>query len=302
MCRTLLVLSLALSAACNAGAVSCVAGGSAEPDFTPREGARRFDLRGRIVSVQKGERQATVAHERVDGFMDPMTMPFTVKERWALDTMQTGDLLQGTLVVDGSRSWIEVGAITRDPRGDAQPDAPRGTWAPADPGTPAPELTLVDQDRRTFTLARYRGAPLLVTFAYTRCPLPEYCPLVMQRFAALERATSADARLSGVRLLTVTLDPEHDTPARLREYGLHNGVGAGASGDRFARWQLATGKPVEVKRLAAFFGLDYYAEESGQVIHSLRTGLIDAEGRVARVFEYNEWKTDDVLAALRRLP
>jgi protein SCO1/2 len=276
-----------------------------EPEFASSQSARRFDLRGRVISVAKSDRQATVAHERIDGFMDPMTMPFTVKESWALEVMKPGDLVQGTLVVDGSRSWIEVTAVTNDPRGAATSNEPKGTWVPAEPGTPVPELTRVDQDRRTFKLDRYRGAPVLVTFAYTRCPLPEYCPLVMQRFAALERATAGDPRLARVRLLTVTLDPAHDTPARLREYGLHYQAGGhtpGEGGDPFTRWQLATGKAEDIKRLAAFFGLDYFAEASSQVIHSLRTGVIDGQGRVVRVFEYNDWKIDDVLAVLHGLP
>jgi protein SCO1/2 len=302
MRRLLFVLHLTIATACSGGgSLSCGFGA----DFTSGEGARRFDFRGRVISVARADRQATVAHERIDGFMDPMTMPFTVKEGWALQVMKPGDLVQGTLVVDGSRSWIEVAAVTSDPRGAAEPNEPKGTGVPAEPGTPVPELTLVDQDRRTFKLNRYKGAPLLVTFAYTRCPLPEYCPLVMQRFAALERATAGDPRLARVRLLTVTLDPAHDTPARLREYGLHYTAGGhapGKDGDSFTRWQLATGNPEEIKRLAAFFGLDYYGETSTQVIHSLRTGVIDGEGKVARVFENNDWKIDDVLAVLHGLP
>jgi protein SCO1/2 len=256
MRRPLLVLSLTLSAACSGGvgAVGCSVPGLSisGPDFTTSDTARRFDLRGRVIAVEKAERRATVAHERIDGFMDPMTMPFTVKERWALDAMKPGDLVQGTLVVDGSRSWIEVAAVTGDPRGAPAPGEPKGTWAPAEPGTPVPALKLVDQDRRTFGFDRYKGAPLLVTFAYTRCPLPEYCPLVMQRFAAIEKATAADPRLSRVRLLTVTLDPEH---RRGRRRGHRRGRGGARSvcalvaGDRKARRDQAARRLLRARLL-----------------------------------------------------
>jgi protein SCO1/2 len=270
-----------------------------DAEFTARPDARRFDLRGRVVSLDRGARQVTLAHDRIDGFMDAMTMPFAVKEGWAMQTMQPGDLVQATLVVDGARSWVEVAAVTRDPRGDSAKADAKGTWVPAAPGAPLPAVKLVDQDRRTFTFERYRGAPLVVTFAYTRCPLPEFCPLVMQRLAAIERTTAADPALAPARFLTVTLDPSNDTPARLREYGLHNGAGAGSV--PFARWQLATGSADEIRKVAAFFGLDYYSEENGQVIHSLRTGVVAADGTLARVFEHNEWTAAEVVGVLEQL-
>ena len=128
-----------------------------------------------------------------------------------------------------ARSWIEgVSIVTRGDRVDGVVDAAtRGTWAPADPGTPLPEVALVDQDGRPLSLAAWRGRPVLITFSYTRCPLEEFCPLMMQRFAAIEKATAADPALRPIRLLTVTLDPEHDTPARLREYGAKYATGRG---------------------------------------------------------------------------
>ena len=87
---------------------------------------------------------------------------------------------------------------------------------------------LIDQDGRGLSLSALRGRPLLVTFSFTRCPLEEYCPLMMQRFAAIEKATAADPALRSVRLLTVTLDPEHDTPERLKAYGAKYTGEAGA--------------------------------------------------------------------------
>lgn len=291
--RSLAVVLLTLAAA----VAGCrgVPASSEETAFEARADARRFEIAGKIVAVDKAGRQLTVAHEEVKGFMDAMTMPFTIKERWALDTAAPGDLVRGTLVVDGARSWIEGVSVTRGDR-SAAPSVAKGSWSPAEPGTAAPDVALVDQDAEPLSLDRFKGQPLLVTFSYTRCPLPEYCPLMMQRVAALEKATAARPSLKGVRLLTVTLDPEHDTPARLKEYGAKYAVGTGA--DRFGRWTLATGKPEEVKKLAAFLGLDYYTESTGQVIHSLRTAVLDGDGKLVKVFESNEWKIDEVLRAL----
>jgi protein SCO1/2 len=287
-----------MAAAVMLATVGCRGGASTAADqFAARPDARRFDIEGTVVAVDRASRQITLQHGEVKGFMDAMTMPFAVKEQWAFDAAAPGDSLRGVLVVDGARAWIEGVSVTRT---NAPPPASgrKASWAPADPGTPVPDVTLVDQDGRPLRLAAWRGQPYVITFSYTRCPLEEFCPLMMQRFAAIEKAIAGEPSLGAARLLTVTLDPVHDTPARLREYGAKFATGRGP-GDPFSRWRLATGKPDQVKSLAAFFGLDYYTETTGQVIHSLRTAVIDREGRVARVFESNTWKVDAVIEALR---
>jgi protein SCO1/2 len=286
-----LLLGTALVAGCRGAAPA------SRDEFVARPDARRFDVEGRVIAVDKASRRITLAHGEVKGFMDAMTMPFSVKEAWAFDAAAPGDSLRGTLVVDGARSWVEGVSLTRADPSAAPSTTAKASWAPADPGTPVPDVTLTDQDARPLRLSSWRGQPYVITFSYTRCPLEEYCPLMMQRFAALEKATAADPALGGARLLTVTLDPERDTPALLRTYGAK--YATGKAGDPFSRWRLVTGKPDQVKPLAAFFGLDYYTESTGQVIHSLRTAVIDPDGKVARVFESNTWKVEAVLEALR---
>lgn len=291
MRRLLAALILTVGVAACRGAAPAPA-----DDFTPRPDARRFDIEGKVIAVNKAERQITLAHGEVKGFMDAMTMPFRVKEGWAFDAAAPGDLLRGTLVVDGAKAWIEGVNVTRT--NTAAVSTAKATWAPAEPGTPVPDVTLTDQDGKPLRLASWRGHTWVLTFSYTHCPLEEFCPLMMQRFAALEKATAKDPALGGVRFMTVTLDPEHDSPARLREYGAKYATGAGPA-QPFTRWSLVTSTPAQVKSLAGFLGLDYYTETTGQVIHSLRTAIIDRDGKVAKVFESNTWKTDEVIEALR---
>ena len=223
-------------------------------------------------------------------------MEFSVKEKWAIEQMAANDSVTATLVIDGARSWIEQPVITK---GVTAANAPRGTWVPADPGTPLPDVPLVDQDDKPFRLARFKGHLLLITFSFTRCPLPDYCPLMMKHFAALEKATANDASpsLKNARLLTVSIDPTYDTPARLRDYGAKHATGDGAA-HKFSRWNLATGTVADVKKLAGFFGLDYY-DGDNRIIHSLRTAIVDPDGRVVKVFEGNEWTVEDVMRELR---
>lgn len=281
-----------------AALVSGCSNGAARPrdEFVARAEAKRYDLKGKVVRADLTSRKVTLSHDAIPDYMAAMTMEFSVKEQWAIEQMAAGDTVQATLVIDGARSWIESPAITK---GVTAANAPRGSWVPADPGTPLPDVPLVDQDDKPFRLARFKGHLLLITFSFTRCPLPDYCPLMMKHFAAIEKATANDASpsLKNARLLTVTIDPAYDTPARLREYGAKHATGDGPA-KKFSRWNLATGTIADVKKLAGFFGLDYYEGDS-RIIHSLRTAIVDPEGRVVKVFEGNEWTVEDVMRELR---
>jgi protein SCO1 len=284
------------------GSVSFGIGGSVEPAFNASAAATKHPINGKIVRFDAKQHTITLSHEAIPNYMDAMTMEFKVKEAWPFGVMGEGDTLRGELVVDGARSWIEGVTVTKA-SGTNAATAPRGSWVPADPGTPLPDVALVDQDGKPLKIGdRYRGHPVLMAFSYSRCPLPDYCPLTMKHFATIEKATQTDAVLNNLRLLTVTIDPGRDTPSVLRQYGLNYVTGGGPQRP-FARWNLATGKPEDVKKLAGFFGLDYFQDSKAvtPITHSLRTAIVDPAGRVYKVFEGNEWKVDEVMSALRTL-
>jgi protein SCO1/2 len=153
----------------------------------------------------------------------------------------------------------------------------------------------VDQDGRALRLGDYRGRAVALTFIFTRCPLPDFCPLMMRNFAALDEALARDEALAArVRLLTISFDTVHDTPEVLRAYGRP----FQKSRPPFARWTLATGKDEDIRALGAALALDY-AEESRSFTHNLRTAVLDPGGRLRRLFRGNEWKPGEVLAELR---
>jgi protein SCO1/2 len=264
-----------------------------------RESAgRRYELKGTIVSFDKGQQQVVIQHEAVPGLMEGMTMPFTLREPSAYDVMQRGDRIQATLVVDGERSWLEEPIITQT-AGPAGGAAEPAAAAEPQPGAPFPDFTLTNQDGRPVSLRQYHGRALLVTFIYTRCPLPEFCTRMSTNFAALARALAAEPDLGAyAHLLSVTLDPDYDTPKVLRSYGAAHTEAY--QGERFEQWELATGRPEEIKRLAQFCGLTY-TQDGTQIVHSLRTALVGPDGRLVKIYRGNEWKPDDVLRDLKLL-
>jgi protein SCO1 len=227
----------------------------------PEAAAARYDLKGKVVSVDRAKGEVVVDHEEIPGYMAAMQMPFRLRDRDAVAAVAGGDLIQATLVVSDEGYWLENPAITKGlPGGEAAVAAPSG---PA-PGAELPDVKLVNQDGKPLSLAGLRGRALLVTFIYTRCPVPDYCPLMSSNFAAVHRELERDEALRAkAHLLSVTLDPAYDTPKVLRSYGAAYTERYGE--ETFERWEFATGDPAEIRRLAQFLGLAY-KEESGQIV------------------------------------
>lgn len=257
---------------------------------------RRYDLKGKVVSVDKARQQIYVEHETIPGLMEGMTMPFPLKDKDALDFAAKGDQIQATLVVtaDNSKYWLENPALTKGSPADASPSA-----AGPQPGAEVPDFSLINQDEKRIHLSQYRDRALLLTFIYTRCPLPEYCTLMSTNFAAINRELKKEPTLyAKTHLLSISFDPAHDTPKALRSYG--GAYTEEYTAEKFDHWEFATGTPDEVKNIAQFFGLTYN-EENGQITHSLQTAIIAPGGRIYKLYSGNDWKPADVINDLRKL-
>ena len=255
--------------------------------------ARRYPIAGVVQSARSDGRRVSVAHHEIPGFMGAMTMDFVVKEDWAVKVAAPGDRLTGTLVVDGARSWIEGTSLTKPPEGVATPAAEAALGPPA--GTPLPTTPLRDQSGREVTAKDFAGRDLVITFIYTRCPLPDFCPLMMSRLDEVAARLHKAGRRGDVHMLAITVDPAHDTPAVLAEYGRAH-IKADAD-DPFAHMSMLTGTPEQVAAWASFFGL-LYEGEAPEIVHGLRTAVADREGKVVGVLRGNDWTTNDLMALL----
>ncbi len=259
---------------------------------------QEFEIVGKVVSVDKAGKRVVVNHEAIPGFMDAMTMPFALRDPFYLDIMEPGDELRAKLVVEDGRSYLDEVAVQRQttiPGAATTPD----TNAPREPeiGATVPGFRLVNEDNKEFSLDEFRGRAVLLTFIYTRCPLPDYCPLMTSNFGDIARLLAgAGVPADKVQLLQISFDPEHDTPAALREYEARNIPDK----QRRDRITSATGAPAEVRRIANYFGLLYSQNPNGEIDHSLRTALIAPDGKLVKVYRGNEWKPEEVAADLRR--
>lgn len=256
---------------------------------------RRFELQGKVVAMDKHEGTVTVAHQAIQGYMDAMTMSFRLKDTWAFDVLDPGQSVRATLVIEGDHSWLEGIVVTAEAKAEINSLAPPESSM----GEEVPDFPLINQDGKPIHLHQYHGKALLVTFIYTRCPLPDYCPLMSKNFAKILRDLESDQSLqASTHFLSISIDPDYDKPAVLRTYGL---VAAGqGAGELFQHWEFASGTPEQVRKVAEFFGLKYWTED-GQIVHALITALISPDGKVIQLYRGNEWQPAQVVSDLQNL-
>lgn len=288
-------LLLALLLVLSLSTFSCRAG----KDDSASPNAKRYDLKGKVVAVDKEDHRVSIDHEEIQGYMDAMAMPFAVRKNdyWALDVLKPGDQVTATLVVDEGLTWIENIVITQESQ--AAPGDKSGAPREAQPGDEVPSFSLINQDGKQIRLGQYRGRALLLTFIYTRCPLPDYCPLMSSNFAAIDKELKKTPALyDRTHLLSISFDTAYDTPKVLKSYG--SAYTENYTSETFSHWEFATGTPEEIKEIAGFFGLRYY-DESNQIVHGLRTAIITPDGKVYKVYRGNDWKPEDVMRDLQAL-
>lgn len=257
------------------------------------ESGTRYEIEGTVVHIEPKLREITIAHKAIPGYMDAMVMPFKVRDEWPFSVAAVGNSVRATLVVSNSSSWLEDVVLTDSGREDGSGTESEGSAA----GTEVPDFRFINQDGKRISLSQYRGKALLLTFIYTRCPLPDYCALMSDNFAQIDKKLSMDPLLfKRTHLLSISFDAEHDTPAVLRSYGA--AYTERYSNETFAHWEFATSTADEIKRAAAFFGLSYL-RDGDQIVHSLRTVLIRDDGRIGRIYSGNDWKPGDVVEDIR---
>lgn len=255
--------------------------------------AKRYELQGRVVAVDAADRQLTIAHQDIAGHMKAMTMPFIVSKRdmWVFRAIAPGDEVHATLVL-GNDAELEDISFTKSQAGTGDGTSPLHM---PQPGEEVPDFTLTNQNGKTIHLQQFRGKPLLLTFVYTSCPFPDYCIRMSNNFMqVLQQLQKDPSAFADAQLLSISIDPEHDTPAVLHAYGERY---VGRFDPKFQHWQFASGSPDQVRKVADFFGLSYNAKD-GQIVHGLRTALIGADGKVLAIYSGNDWKPDDVAAEI----
>jgi len=259
-----------------------------------------YHLRGEIVSTDTAHGIVVVDHEAIPDFMDAMTMPYQLKDPSIASDLHPGDSITADVLVSkSSEETVMLDHIVVIAQ--AKPDYKPAVFyhVPA-PGDAVPDFKVRNQDGRAIHLDQFRGQTLLLTFIYTRCPLPNFCPLITHNLAVIDRELAANPALyAKTHLICVSFDPEHDTPARLRAYGAEY-IGSDTKG-AFAHWDFAVPTKPELLEMAKYFDVGITPGPDETITHTMSTTLIGPHGKVAQFYPGNEWTPEQVVADVKKL-
>jgi protein SCO1/2 len=260
-----------------------------------------YTLQGQVQSITPDRQEAMVKHGEIKGLMPAMTMPYRFKTKSELDALKPGDVIDGTLVIESNDAFLTGVRKTGEAPIERPPAQSLVTGASLDkatqllqPGDTVPDGAFVDQNGRKTTLSKFRGSTVVLTFIYTRCPLPTFCPMMDRHFVTIQERVKADASLKHVHLVTVSFDPQRDTPSVLRAH-------AKELGSDLDRWTFFTGDVKAIDDFAGRFGVSVVRNPNDErdITHNLRTAIIGPDGTVKKIYTGNEWTPDEILADLK---
>ena len=267
------------------------------PSCGTQPGERVYALQGQVLAVAPNRGEATIKHEDIKGFMPAMTMPYKVKEAKLLDNIAPGDLINATLVVVSNDAYLtevkKVGSAPLEKAPVATPAASSG-FELLKTGEAVPDASFINQDGKTLGFSAFKGSTVVVTFTYTKCPLPTFCPLMDRHFATIQTSLKNDPSLTNVHLVSISFDPITDTPPVLKKHAQTLNADP-------RRWTFLTGTRDDIDRFAARFGVSVARASDNplDITHTLRTAIVDADGKLVKVYTGNEWTPAQVLEDLK---
>lgn len=268
---------------------------------TPKSDERTYTLQGQVQSITPDRQEAMVKHGEIKGLMPAMTMPYRFKTKADLDALKPGDLIDGTLVIVSNDAFLSGVKKTGEAPIEKPPAETLVTGSNLDratqilqPGDTVPDGAFVDQNGRKTSLAAFRGSTVVLTFIYTRCPLPTFCPLMDRHFVTLQEHMKSDQALKRVHLVTISFDPVRDTPAVLRAHAKELDA-------NLKHWTFLTGDAKDISAFAARFGVYVVRNPNDErdITHNLRTAVIGPDGVLKKVYTGNEWTPEDILMDLK---
>ena len=263
------------------------------------QATKRYPFTGRIISIDPQAESANIDGDLIQGFMEPMVMTYKIKPASMLRQLSPGDSISAEVVVvdhdprdenADSDYWLENVKVTRH---SAQPPTagPKAFHMPS-PGEEVPDFGFTNQDGKRASLKQFRGKTLMITFIYTRYPFPDFCPRMSGNFSEIYKQLGSNPSLANTQLLSVSFDPEHDTPKVLRDYGFS--VAHTHDAALFRRWEYAVPKTADLPKIADFFALTV-KPEGGLITHNLSTAVIGPDGKIVKWYHGGDWQVSDLI-------
>ena len=269
--------------------------GSQSSSVQNSSSAQTYIVRGVIDSVDAAHGSVELTNENIPGVMEPMTMLYTLANPADAGALHVGDTIRAQLALGNAGATLDEIVILRQSQLNRKPTVQYHT---PQPGDGVPDFALVNQSERKIYLHEYRGKVLLLTFIYTRCPLSNYCPLMSRNFAEIDKSLATEPKLyAKTHLLSISFDPQYDTPTVLRSYG--EAYTGRYTQEKFKHWEFAAPEAANLASLLQWFGVGITPGPDKTLQHSLSTAIIGQDGKVLAWYPTNEWTPQQALQVVR---
>jgi protein SCO1/2 len=285
---SVILFGFGLLQGCRSGSTA----GDEQPTAIPSD-TKAYQLKGIVVSSDATKGVVEVDSEAIPGLMGAMTMPYKLAQPGVAGELHAGDHITARLRVSGAASVIDQIDVTAQAKPDYKPSK---TYNVPTNGEVVPDFKFLNQSGKTIAVDQFHGKALLVTFIYTRCPLPDYCIRMSRNFATIQKQLAADPQLyEKTHLLSISFDPAYDTPQVLHSYGT-----AYAGNTAFSHWDFAAPPPAELDAVEEFFDVGVSSGSNNTLTHSLSTAVITPEGKIFRWYPNNDWTPSAVVDDIKR--
>lgn len=276
-------------------AVVCVSCGKQSDNFSTEKSGNTnqqiFQVKGIVEEIKPDGKSAVIKHEEIPNYMAAMTMEFETKTTNELQGLKPGDSISFRMIVTDDDGWIDQVKKLNVPPTELPTRATMRRIRDVDPlnvGDPLPEYHFTNELGEAVSLSQFKGNALAITFIFTTCPFPTMCPRLSQNFAETEKKLKETPNApTNWRLLTISFDPEKDTPEVLKRYAERYKYDPKHS-------SFLTGDLMEITAIAEQFGQTFW-REGGSISHNVRTVVIDPEGKVQKIIPENKWSSDELV-------
>ncbi len=256
-----------------------------------------FEVKGIVRELKPDGKTVVIQHEAITNYMPAMTMPFEVHDTNELRGLRDGDAISFRMTVTDMDGWIHhITKLSAKP-----PELPSrpGIFVsrnvdPLNIGDVLPDYHFTNELGKEVSTGQFKGQPLVFTFFFTSCPFPLYCPLLSSHFEDTQKKllalTNAPANW---HLLSISFDTTVDTPEVLKNY-------AGRYHYDPAHWDFVTGSPNDIIAICDQVGEQFERNPGTGISHNLRTVVVDARGRIQKIYHNNDWTPDDLVAEIQK--
>jgi protein SCO1/2 len=258
--------------------------------------AATYSVTGTVQRVDWEGQTLVIAHEEIPGYMMAMSMPFEVRDTNEMAGVVAGDRLVFRMRVTQTEGWIEgLEKVGFDPT--VAPELRKGVRVvplvdPLYVGDEVPDYTFTNQFGEPFQLQSLRGQVVGLTFFFTRCPYPTFCPRTTSQFGEVAEALAAkDAGVTNWHLLQISFDPDYDSPKALKAYAEQHGYDP-------ERWTFATADMQVLDAVTEQFGCEF-GRDGEFYSHNVRTVVINPQGEVSLIITGNTWQVEAMVQSMR---